>query len=188
MKVGYARVSTFDQHLRMQEDALENSGCEEVFTDIASGAKTARPGLESALEFLREGDMLTVWKLDRLGRSIQHLIELVKNLSDRKVGFHSLQENINTTTGGGKLIFHIFGALAEFERDLISERTQAGLKAARMRGRLGGRPPMLHAQQIKRMMDHYNQQKMTVAEICKLFNISRPTFYNYLKQDKKKRK
>lgn len=185
MKVGYVRVSTTDQHMHMQEDALKIDGCEEIYRDIASGAKTTRPGLDDALAYLREGDVLTVWKLDRLGRSIQHLIETVKDLNSRGIGFKSLQENIDTTTSGGKLIFHIFSALAEFERDLIKERTQAGLKAARARGRLGGRPSLLNEKQQGKMMKHYDAQKLTVEEICKIFSISRPSFYNYLKKRKK---
>ena len=184
MKVGYARVSTKDQHLHMQEDALKNSGCKEIYHDIASGVKEARPGLEEALNYLREGDILIVWKLDRLGRSIQHLIQTVKDLNNRGIGFKSLQENIDTTTSGGKLIFYIFSALAEFERDIIKERTQAGLKAARARGRLGGRPPLLSDKQITKMMNHYDEQKLTIDEICKLYSISRPSFYNYLKKNK----
>lgn len=187
MKIGYARVSTADQHLRMQEDALKSDGCEQIFHDIASGVKTERPGLEEALSFLREKDVLVVWKLDRLGRSVQHLIETIKKLSERGIGFKSLQENIDTTTSGGKLIFHIFSALAEFERDLIKERTNAGLKAARARGRLGGRPPLLKTDEVKKMLKYYDEQKITVDEICKIFNISRPSFYNYLnKRDGKK--
>lgn len=185
MNIGYARVSTADQHLHMQQDALRQAGCNETFTDIASGAKTARPGLENALDYLREGDTLVVWKLDRLGRSIQHLIEMIKGLNERKIGFKSLQENIDTTTSGGKLIFHIFSALAEFERDLIKERTTAGLKAARARGRLGGRPPLLEGNQITKMLGHYDEKKLTVAEICKIYGISRPSFYNYLKKRNK---
>ena len=185
MKVGYARVSTKDQHLRMQKDALKSSGCEEIYYDIASGLKTARPGLEEAVNYLREGDVLVVWKLDRLGRSIQHLIQTVKSLSERKIGFQSLQENIDTTTSGGKLIFHIFSALAEFERDLIQERTQAGLKAARARGRLGGRRPLLDDKQVSKMLARYDEQKLTVEEICKIHGISRPSFYNYLNKRKK---
>lgn len=180
MKIGYARVSTADQHLHMQEDALKSDGCEQIFHDIASGAKTERPGLEEALSFLREKDVLVVWKLDRLGRSVQHLIETIKKLNERGIGFKSLQENIDTTTSGGKLIFHIFSALAEFERDLIKERTKAGLKAARARGRLGGRPPLLKSDEVKKMLKYYDEQKITVDEICKIFNISRPSFYNYL--------
>jgi DNA invertase Pin-like site-specific DNA recombinase len=184
MKIGYARVSTADQHLTMQEDALKKEGCKEVFTDVASGVKSQRPGLDEALAYLREGDILVVWKLDRLGRSIQHLIETIKSLNERKIGFKCLQENIDTSTSGGKLIFHIFSALAEFERDLISERTDAGLKAARARGRLGGRPPMLDNRQINRMIEMYDEQKNTVAEICKIYSISRPSFYNYLRKKK----
>jgi len=187
MKIGYARVSTADQHLRMQEDALKSDGCDQIFHDIASGVKTERPGLEEAISYLREKDVLVVWKLDRLGRSVQHLIETIKKLSERGIGFKSLQENIDTTTSGGKLIFHIFSALAEFERDLIKERANAGLKAARARGRLGGRPPLLKPDQVKKMLGYYDEQKITVDEICKIFNISRPSFYNYLNKRKGKK-
>jgi DNA invertase Pin-like site-specific DNA recombinase len=182
MKVGYARVSTADQHLRMQEDALRSAGCEEIFTDVISGAKSLRPGLDKALNYIREGDTLVVWKLDRLGRSIQHLIQTIKSLQERQIGFTCLQEAIDTSTSGGKLIFHIFSALAEFERDLIPERTQAGVKAARARGKMGGRPPLLDNRQITRMIEMYDEQKNTVAEICKIYDISRPSFYNYLKR------
>ena len=180
MKIGYARVSTADQHLRMQEDALKSAGCEEIYSDVISGVKSQRPGLDKALSFVREGDTIVVWKLDRLGRSIQHLIQTITSLIDKKIAFKSLQENIDTSTSGGKLIFHIFSALAEFERDLIQERTQAGLKAARVRGKMGGRPPLLDTRQINRMIEMYDEQKNTVAEICKIYNISRPSFYNYL--------
>lgn len=182
MKIGYARVSTADQHLRMQEDALKSAGCEEIFTDVVSGVKSQRPGLDKALNFLREGDTLVVWKLDRLGRSIQHLIQTITDLQSKKIAFKSLQENMDTSTSGGKLIFHIFSALAEFERKLIQERTQAGLKAARARGRMGGRPPLLDNRQISRMIEMYDEQKNTVAEICKIYDISRPSFYNYLRK------
>ena len=184
MDVGYARVSTKEQHLRMQEDALKSAGCEEIYTDIASGSKSERPGLDKALSHIREGDTLVVWKLDRLGRSIQHLIQTVATLSKRKIAFKSLQENIDTKTSGGKLIFHIFGALAEFERELIRERTDAGLKSARARGHMGGRPALLDNRQIKRMIEMYDSKKNTVGEICKIYEISRPSFYNYLKRQK----
>ena len=184
MKIGYARVSTADQHLYMQEDALTSAGCEEIFRDIASGAKTARPGLDEALNYLRTGDTIVVWKLDRLGRSVQHLIQTIKSLNDRHIGFNSLQENIDTTTSGGKLIFHIFSALAEFERDLIAERTTAGLQAARARGKMGGRRPLLNHRQITRMIEMYDDRNNTVADICKIYGISRPSFYNYLKKHK----
>ena len=185
MKIGYARVSTADQHLIMQEDALKSAGCEEIYTDVISGVKSQRPGLDKALNYAREGDTIVVWKLDRLGRSIQHLIQTITSLIEKKIGFKSLQENIDTSTSGGKLIFHIFGALAEFERDLIQERTQAGLKAARARGKMGGRPPLLNTRQINRMIEMYDEQKNTVAEICKIYNISRPSFYNYLNNRKR---
>ena len=127
--------------------------------------------MDKALAYVREGDMLVVWKLDRLGRSIQHLIQLMTLLNERKIGFKSLQKNIDTSTSGGKLIFHMFGALAEFERDLIQERTQAGLKAARARGRMGGRPPLLDSRQINRMIELYDEGKRTVAEICKILGL-----------------
>src|SRR3990167_7634830 len=188
MLIGYARVSTGDQHLDMQVDALKRLGCDEVFTDIASGVKSQRPGLEKALGYAREGDTIVVWKLDRLGRSIQHLIQTITSLIEKKIAFKSLQENIDTSTSGGKLIFHIFSALAEFERDLIQERTQAGLKAARARGKMGGSPPLLDNRQINRMIEMYDEQKNTVAEICEIYDISRPSFYNYLKNYLKQRK
>src|SRR5437868_15191816 len=140
MLIGYARVSTTDQTLDLQKDALEKIGCSKIFTDTASGAKAERKGLEEALDYVREGDTLVVWRLDRLGRSLKHLIETITTLNNRNIGFKSITENIDTTTSGGKLIFHIFGALAEFERDIIRERTKAGLAAARARGRTGGRP------------------------------------------------
>lgn len=144
-----------------------------------------RPGLDKALNYVREGDTLIVWKLDRLGRSIQHLIQAITMLQERKIAFKCLQENIDTSTSSGKLIFHIFSALAEFERDLIRERTDAGLKAARARGRMGGRPPILNSRQINRMIEMYDEQKNTVAEICKIYDISRPSFYNYLNNRKR---
>lgn len=180
MNIGYARVSTCNQHLSLQEDALKKDGCEEIFSDIASGAKTQRPGLDEALSHLRKGDTLVVWKLDRLGRSLQHLIQMIKDLNKRGISFKSLQESIDTTTSGGKLIFHIFSALAEFERDLILERTKAGLQAARARGRRGGRPPLLDSRQLKRVFEMYDSRDNTVAEICKIYNISRACFYKYL--------
>jgi DNA invertase Pin-like site-specific DNA recombinase len=141
--LGYARTSTTDQHLDLQIDALTVAGCYRVFTETASGARTDRPTLAQLLDQLRPGDTLVVWKLDRLGRSLRHLVDTVTGLADRGVGFRSLQESIDTTTPGGKLVFHVFAALAEFERDLIRERTTAGLTAARARGRNGGRPPVL---------------------------------------------
>lgn len=181
MNVGYARVSTPDQVLSLQEDALIAANCKQIYTDTASGADVNRPGLEKALSYAREGDAIVVWRLDRLGRSIQHLIQVVKELQDRNISFKSLQENIDTTTSGGKLVFHIFGALAEFERDLIRERTMAGLKAARARGHCGGRPRAITEQQVKRIVELYEEGTSTVAEICKIYNISSKSFYNYIK-------
>src|SRR5438045_217383 len=140
MYVGYRRVSTQDQTLDLQKDALEKIGCSKIFADTASGAKAERKRLEEALAFLREGDTLVVWRLDRLGRSLKHLLETITTLNTRKIGFKSLTESIDTTTSNGRLIFNIFASLAEFERDLIRERTKAGLQAARARGRVGGRP------------------------------------------------
>jgi DNA invertase Pin-like site-specific DNA recombinase len=184
MFIGYARVSTPDQNLYSQEDPLKKAGCKKIFTDVASGARTERPGLDETLQYLRKGDTLVVWKLDRLGRSVPHLIKVIKSLNDQGIGFKSLQESIDTTTSGGKLIFHIFSALAEFERDIIKERTKAGLQSARQRGRLGGRPKFLNDKQIKRLKELYDERKSTITEICKIFDISRPTFYNYLKRNR----
>jgi DNA invertase Pin-like site-specific DNA recombinase len=181
MLIGYARVSTQDQTLALQKDALEKLGCNKIFTDTASGAKAERIGLEEALEYVREGDTLVVWRLDRLGRSLKHLIETITELNNRKIGFKSIQESIDTTTSGGKLIFHIFGALAEFERDIIRERTQAGLTAARARGRLGGRPKSLTGKKTAMAQALYNDKNNTIDEICKTLNISRATLYRYIK-------
>jgi DNA invertase Pin-like site-specific DNA recombinase len=180
MLIGYARVSTQDQTLNLQKDALEKAGCSKIFTDTISGATTDRPGLEKALSFIRPGDTLVVWRLDRLGRSLKHLIETITTLHDRHIGFKSITENIDTTTSGGKLIFHIFGALAEFERDIIKERTKAGLAAARARGRTGGRPKTLTRNKKAMAQVLYNDPKNTIADICKTFNISRATLYRYI--------
>ena len=181
MYVGYARVSTQDQTYDLQKDALEKIGCTRIFTDTASGAKAERKGLEEALNYVREGDILVVWRLDRLGRSLKHLIETITELSQRGIGFKSIQENIDTTTSGGKLVFHIFGALAEFERDIIKERTKAGLNAARARGRKGGRPKALTQKMIEQAKTLYNSRKDSIDEICRTLHISRATLYRYLK-------
>ncbi len=187
MKVGYARVSTNEQDLSLQLDALKEAGCEKTYQDQISGAKTERPGLQEALAYLRKGDTLVVWRLDRLGRSLKHLIETVNTLEERGKGFQSLQESIDTTTSSGRLVFHIFGALAEFERNLIRERTQAGLEAARARGRKGGRPKSLDAKKTELLYELYDHKKHTVKEICEMMGISRPTLYSYLQQREKKR-
>src|SRR3954470_18612384 len=181
MLIGYARVSTQDQTLNLQKDALEKLGCNKIFTDTASGAKAERKGLDEALEYVREGDTLVVWRLDRLGRSLKHLIETITELNNRKIGFKSIQENIDTTTSGGKLVFHIFGALAEFERDIIRERTQAGLIAARARGRQGGRRKTLTPKQIAMVKKLYADKTTPIRDICKSFNISRMTLWRYVK-------
>ena len=148
--VGYARVSTTVQDTALQHDALIKAGCVRIFDDRVSGAKAERPGLDAALEYLREGDTLMVWKLDRLGRSLPHLIDTVARLGERSVGFRSLTEGVDTETPNGRLVFHIFGALAQFERDLIRERTGAGLAAATARGRKGGRRPVVTAEKLDR--------------------------------------
>ncbi len=180
MFIGYARVSTNDQNLDLQLDALKKAGCGKIFTDKASGADSERNGLSDALKFMRKGDTLCVWKLDRLGRSLKHLIETVTALQDSGRGFKSLQESLDTTTSGGKLFFHIFGALAEFERDIIRERTQAGLTAARARGRVGGRPRVMNPKRIKMAASLYRDGKTKVGEICETLGISRATFYRYV--------
>jgi DNA invertase Pin-like site-specific DNA recombinase len=182
MPIGYARVSTTEQTLDLQLDSLKQAGCSKIFTDTASGAKTERKGLEEALSYLRSGDTLVVWRLDRLGRSLRHLIEVVTGLEQRGIGFKSLTENIDTTTSGGKLIFHIFGALAEFERDIIRERTQAGLAAARARGRKGGRPQALTPKQQVMLRQLYDSKTHSIPEICKTMNISRATLYRYVNE------
>ncbi len=186
MLIGYARISTDDQSLNLQEDALTHAGCGRVFTDVASGATSDRTGLKAALEFLREGDVLVVWRLDRLGRSLQHLLETVNGLEARKIGFKSLSESLDTTTSGGKFFFQVFGALSEFERNLIRDRTQAGLKAARARGRLGGRPKSLDPQKAALARKLYDERVHTVKEIASMVGISKPGLYHYLKGRHKK--
>jgi DNA invertase Pin-like site-specific DNA recombinase len=181
MLIGYARVSTHDQILNLQQDALTKAGCNKIFTDTASGARAERKGLDEALHYVRKGDTFVVWRLDRLGRSLPHLISTMTDLEERGIGFKSLTENIDTTTSGGKLIFHIFGALAEFERNLIRERTQAGLTAARERGRRGGRPKVLTGKQRTIALDLY-EKRHPIAEICRTLKISKPTLYRALKR------
>ena len=180
MLIGYARVSTHEQNLDLQTDALKKAGCEQIYTDTISGAKKERPGLKEAISHLRKKDKLVVWKLDRLGRSLRHLIDVVNELNEKEIGFQSLQENIDTTTTGGKLTFHIFGALAEFERDLIRERTQAGLAAARARGRKGGRKRVMTNKQVKMAKALRKDPKNTIKDICETLGVSRSTLYRYL--------
>jgi len=180
MLIGYARVSTHEQTLALQQDALHKAGCSKIFTDTASGAKTERIGLDEALSYVRKGDTLVVWRLDRLGRSLPHLITTMTDLLERGIGFKSLTEKIDTTTSGGKLIFHIFGALAEFERNLIRERTQAGLTAARARGKKGGRPKALTYQRRSIAQELYDTGH-PIVDICRTLKISRATLYRAIK-------
>jgi DNA invertase Pin-like site-specific DNA recombinase len=181
MNIGYARVSTQDQNLDLQNDALKAAGCEKIYTDKMSGAKTDRPGLEKILGFIRKGDTLVVWKLDRLGRSLKHLIQVMQLLDDRGVYFKSVQESLDTSTPGGKLIFHVFGALAEFERDIIRERTLAGLASARARGRVGGRPRKLSKKQVEMAKNLMADINIPITEICETMGVSKATLYRYTK-------
>ncbi|MGL6075462.1 MAG: recombinase family protein [Fimbriiglobus sp.] len=180
MLIGYARVSTHDQNLDLQKDALAKAGCEKVLVDVAGGKNAERTGLKQAKELLRTGDVLVVWRLDRLGRSLKDLIATLTELESRGVGFLSLTEAIDTTTSSGKLIFHVLGAITEFERSIIRDRTQAGLVAARARGRQGGRPRALTATHRAMAVELYQQRKHTIAEICEAVGISRTTLYSYL--------
>jgi len=180
MLVGYARVSTRDQNPEMQIAALEAAGCERVFTETASGAQRDRPQLWAAIDYMRQGDTLVVWKLDRLARSMKQLIETVEGLDERGIGFRSLTEAIDTATSGGKIVFHIFGALAEFERSIIRERTTAGLKAARDRGKLGGRPPALSAEDLAAARAMLRDPEITVEAIAKRMGVAASTLYRHL--------
>jgi DNA invertase Pin-like site-specific DNA recombinase len=184
LNIGYARVSTDEQNLDSQRDALTKAGCERIFTDHISGTKARRPGLEEAFSHLRSGDTLVVWRLDRLGRSLRHLIDTVTQLQEKGIDFKSLTEAIDTTTSGGKLVFHIFGALAEFEREIIRERTNAGLASARARGRKGGRRRKLTKKQAEMARELYKNRANSIDEICKTLGISRTTFYRYVEADR----
>lgn len=184
MKIGYARVSTKDQNLDLQKDALKKAGCEKIYSEQISGTKTERGKLDEMIAQVRSGDIIVVWKLDRLGRSLRDLVNLISKFQDMGVGFKSLQDNIDTTTPTGKLTFHLFAALAEFERDIISDRTKAGLASARARGRLGGRPKGLSkkAQDKARLAESlYKEKNYSIKEICEYLNISKPTLYRYLR-------
>nr|BAF48516.1 hypothetical protein [Rhodococcus sp. HA99] len=178
--LGYARVSTTDQTIDAQEDALRAAGCKRVWTETASGVTAARPKLADLLTHLREDDTLVVWRLDRLGRNLPHLLQTVEGLEQRGVGFKSLTEAIDTTTPGGRLIFSIFGAIAEFERNLIRERTQVGLAAARSRGRTGGRPPKMTSNKI-RQAKKMRDSGMSQLEIAEILGVGRTTLYRHLK-------
>jgi DNA invertase Pin-like site-specific DNA recombinase len=178
--LGYARVSTLDQNADLQRDALQGAGCYRVFLDTASGKLDDRPQLAALLDQLRPDDTLVVWRLDRLGRSLRHLIETVNGLAERGVAFRSLTESIDTSTPGGRLIFHVFGALAEFERELIRERTVAGLAAARARGRAGGRPSVMTPGKLAVARQLYDSKDHTMDAIAKVVGVSRASLYRHL--------
>ena len=180
MHIGYARVSTEEQRVDLQMDALKSAGCERIFTDTASGTRDDRPGLREALEFVRPGDTLISWRLDRLGRSVRQLVGLVAELRDRGIGFKSLQEGFDTGSSGGKLIFHVFSAMAELERDVLRERTCAGLAAAKARGRLGGRPKKLQAHQIAMAKTLVADGTSKFSDVCRTLGVSRSTLYRSL--------
>jgi DNA invertase Pin-like site-specific DNA recombinase len=184
MKIGYARVSTKDQTVALQVDALKKAGCSKVYTEVMSGARSDRPILAKLLENLRPGDILVIWKLDRLGRSLQHLVDLVNDLMARKVGLKSLNDPIDTTTSHGRLTFNLFASLAEFERDVIRERTQAGLSAARARGRQGGRPRGITAKAESTAYAAealYREGKLSAHDIAEKLRIAKSTLYAYLR-------
>lgn len=184
VNIGYARVSTIQQDTSLQMDALKAAGCERIYEEKGSGTSRARPELEKCLQTLRSGDTLTVWRLDRLGRSLKDLVAIVSELEAQEVGFKSLTESIDTTSAGGKLIFHIFGGLAEFERSLIQERTKAGLAAARARGRKGGRKPKMTPTDIRKAAAMLADPHITKAEVCQHFGVSRPTLNAALRRVK----
>lgn len=179
MLIGYARVSTLEQNPNLQTDALKAAGCEKIFIEKISGTVAERPELNKLKDQLRKGDTLVVWRLDRLGRSLKDLIEWVNYLDTQGVAFKSIQEGFDTGTSGGRLVFHMFGALAEFERNLIKERTMAGLTAARSRGRVGGRPKKLNDAKQKMARQMYDAHN-PITEICEAMKISKPTLYKYL--------
>jgi DNA invertase Pin-like site-specific DNA recombinase len=180
MRIGYARVSTPDQSFRLQRDALEASGCTKIFQEVASGGRAARPALTAALEYARGGDTLVVWRLDRLGRSLGQLVALMNSLQSRQIGFQSVVEAIDTTTAIGQCFFQITGAFAELERNLIRERTLAGLASARRRGRWGGRPRAIDPETFAMALQLYHAQTSSVQSICMRLGIARRTFYRYV--------
>lgn len=180
MLIGYARVSTQDQNLHLQMDALLDAGCEKIFTEKASGAQRDRPSLKDALDYMRKGDTLVVWKMDRLARSLKHLLDTIEHLETSMMGFRSLTESIDTTTSGGKLIFHIFASLAEFERAMIQERTLAGLKAAKKLGRMGGRPRKIKENDLLAAKALLKEDHLTVLDVAKRLRVSVATLYRHL--------
>lgn len=188
MQIGYARVSTLDQNLDLQIDALNQAGCKKIFQEKITGTKLKREQLQNAIDYLRAGDVLVIWKLDRLGRSLKDLLLIVNELNQKEIGLKSLHENIDTTTPTGKLIFHIFASLAEFEKDVIKERTNAGLKAARARGRVGGRPKKLTDKQLTLLKTLHQDKNTSLSDISNILGISKKTIYNYLNSNNAKKK
>jgi len=184
MNIGYSRISTSDQNLELQLDELKKAGCEKIFQDVASGSKDERKGLQEAINFAREGDCIVIWKLDRLSRSLRHLIDTVNQLKERMIGLKVITMNLDTTTPSGKLVFHIFASLSEFERELIRERTIAGLQSARVRGRVGGRPKAMDEKKVQIAKSLHADGKTTVSEICETLNVSKATLYRSLKLPK----
>ncbi len=181
MKIGYARVSTADQNLDLQMDALKEAGCEKIFSDHGvSGAKTDRPGLDKALDHVRKGDTLVIWKLDRLGRSLSHLLSIVEDLKQQGADFASVQDGFDTSSASGKMVFSVIGAMAEYERNLMRERTMAGLATARSRGRMGGRPKSLDKSQVKVAIALTEAGELTIKEICEQVGCSRSTYYRQI--------
>ena len=180
MKIGYARVSTQEQDLALQLDALVKEGCEKIFQEKASGAQRDRPELKAALGYMRKGDTLVVWKIDRLARSLKQLIETIESFQDRGIGLKSMQDSIDTSSPSGKLVFHIFAALAEFERGVIRERTTAGLRAARERGRVGGRPPALSTKDLQVARAMLKDCDITVAAVARRLNVAASTLYRHI--------
>lgn len=183
MNVGYARVSRQDQNPDLQRREPEAAGCERIFEEKVSSRKETRPVLQEALDYVRAGDVLVVWRLDRLGRSLKELIELVGGLQERGVGFKSLKESLDTTTTGGRLIFHVFASIAEFERDIIRERTMAGLEAARARGKRGGRKPVMDEKKVALASAMLKDGSNSVTDVCEALGVSRATLYRYLRPD-----
>lgn len=183
MEVGYVRVSKREQNPKLQRRELEAAGCGRIYEERVSSRQESRPQLEAVIDYCREGDTLVVWKLDRLGRSIQELIGVVNDLRDRGVEFRSLRESLDTNTPGGKLVFHVFVSIAEFERDIIRERTMAGLEAARARGRKGGRRPVMDQRKIALASRLMRNRETSISDICEAIGVSRATLYRYVKSD-----
>ena len=180
MKFGYARVSTKAQNLDLQIDALKKAGCDQIFTEQLSGSISTRAAVSEMDKFLRPGDTVIIYKFDRLARSLKHLIKLLDDYGKRGINLISLTEKIDVNEVTGKFFYHVMGALSEFEKDILLERSRDGMAAARARGRIGGRPNKFTPQELKEMIDHYNDKKLKVNQICKLYNITKPTFYKYL--------